>query len=463
MHLPIRLRLTLVFTLCMAVLLGVTGTFVYLRLGTELQRATDSALFTQANSVAAAIGQPGQGGQGPAFYESSAARTGDLWTFTQVLGPGGKVGEASTGFGRPAVPLSALRDMRRPAYLDVTVRGVEGTARVVVLPQAGQGGGWVIVGTSAANRQEGLSALLVLLLIGGPVTLALAAAVGWVVAGAALRPVERMRQEADAISVSDKGRRLPIPAGRDEITRLGNTLNAMIGRLEAAFERERRFVADASHELRTPLAILKAELDLARSRSRTKPELLAAVSSASEETDRLIELAETLLVYSRVEGDRMPLRREATSLDQLLREACSALAARAVAAGVDVQVEPTRITAVVDPVRIRQAVENLVTNALAHTPRGGQVRVSATLQGETVRLAVADTGPGFDSRVLPRAFEPFATGPAPSAGTGPPAGQGAGLGLAIVRAIAQAHGGHASAENPPGGGACVTVCLPAAD
>src|ERR1700736_5035250 len=106
MHLPIRLRLTLVFTLCMAVLLGVTGTFVYLRLGTELQRATDSALFTQANSVAAAIGQPGQGGQGPAFYESSAARTGDLWTFTQVLGPGGKVGEASTGFGRPAVPLS---------------------------------------------------------------------------------------------------------------------------------------------------------------------------------------------------------------------------------------------------------------------------------------------------------------------------------------------------------------------
>jgi two-component system, OmpR family, sensor kinase len=459
MHLPIRLRLTLVFTLCMAVLLSVTGSFVYLRLAAELQRATDSALLTQANSVAAALGQPGQG---PAFYESSAARTGDLWTFTQVLGPGGKVGEASTGFGRPAVPLSALRDIRRPAYFDVTVRGVEGTARVVVLPQAGQGG-WVIVGTSAANRQEGLSALLVLLLIGGPVTLALAAAVGWVVAGAALRPVERMRQEADAISVSDKGRRLPIPAGRDEITRLGNTLNAMIGRLEAAFERERRFVADASHELRTPLAILKAELDLARSRSRTKPELLAAVSSASEETDRLIELAETLLVYSRVEGDRIPLRREATDLDQLLRDACSALAARAAAAGVDVQVDPAGVTAVVDPVRIRQAVENLVTNALAHTPRGGQIRVSATPAGETVRLAVADTGPGFDPRVLPRAFEPFATGPAPGAGTGHPAGQGAGLGLAIVRAIAQAHGGQATAENPPGGGACVTVCLPAAD
>jgi signal transduction histidine kinase len=443
----------------MAVLLTVTGSFVYLRLGTELQRSTDAALLTQAQAVAAGLGP-----QGNAFQESNAARGGDLGTFIQAIGAGGKIIESSGGPpGRSAVPLSALRGIRRPAYLDLAVRGTEGTARIVVLPQTGQGGGWVIAGTSAANQQEALSALLVLLLIGGPVTLALAGAVGWVVAGAALRPVERMRQEADAISVSDKGRRLPIPAGRDEITRLGNTLNAMIGRLEAAFERERRFVADASHELRTPLAILKAELDLARSRSRTKPELLAAVSSASEETDRLIELAETLLVYSRVEGDRMPLRREATDLDQLLHDACSALAARAAAAGVAVQVDPNKVTAVVDPLRIRQAVENLVTNALAHTPRGGQIRVSATLEGDIVRLAVADTGPGFDPRILPRAFEPFATGPAPSAGTGHPAGQGAGLGLAIVRAIAQAHGGHASAANPPGGGACVTVCLPAAD
>jgi two-component system OmpR family sensor kinase len=470
MRLPIRLRLTLVFTLSMAVLLTVTGSFVYLRLGAELQRSTDAALLAQAEAVAGALGQQGSGQQGTgqqqnAFSPPNAARGGDLGTFAQVLGPGGRMLEPSPGPGaRPAVPPSALRGSRRPAYLDLAVRGIEGTARIVVLPQgAGPGRVWVVVGTSAGNRQEALSALLVLMLIGGPVTLALAAAVGWAVAGAALRPVERMRQEAEAISVSDKGRRLPIPASRDEIARLGSTLNAMIGRLEAAFERERRFVADASHELRTPLAILKAELDLARSRSRTKPELLAAVRSASEETDRLIELAETLLVYSRVEGDRMPLRREVTDLDQLLRGACSALAARAAREGVAVQVDPNMVTAVIDPLRIRQAVENLVTNALAHTPRGGQIRVSATLAGDIVQLAVADTGPGFDPRVLPRAFEPFATGPAPSAGTGHPAGQGAGLGLAIVRAIAQAHGGQASAENPPGGGACVTVCLPATD
>jgi signal transduction histidine kinase len=458
MHLPIRLRLTLVFTLTMTVLLTVTGSFVYLRLGAELQRSTDAALLAQAEAVAAGLGQEGQGSQQRAFNGPDAPRAGDLWTVTQVFGAGGRMLESS-GFGAPAVLPSVLRGIQRTAYLDVAVRGIEGTARVAVLPQ---GAVRVVAVTSAANRQEALSALLVLLLIGGPVTLLLAAAAGWALSGAALRPVERMRREADAISVSDRGRRLPIPASRDEISRLGNTLNAMIGRLEAAFDRERRFVADASHELRTPLAILKAELDLARSRRRTKPELQSAVRSASEEADRLIELAETLLVYSRVEGDRMPLRRQPVELHQLLAEACSSLAARADSAGVAVAVDVPAVRACVDPVRVRQAVENTVGNALAHTPRGGQVRVSAVLEDNTVRLTIADTGPGFDLGVLPRAFEPFATGPAPSATGGRPPGQGAGLGLAIVRTIAQAHGGDATAENPPGGGARVTLSLPAA-
>ena len=454
MHLPIRLRLTLVFTLMMAALLTVTGSFVYLRLGTALQRSADAALLAQAQAVAAGLGQQGQDSQQRAFSAPDAAAAADLRTFTQVFGAGGRMLESS-GPGGPAVPPSALRDIRRIAYFDVTVRGIEGPARVAVLPQ---GAVQVVAVTSAANRQETLSALLVLLLIGGPVTLLLAAAAGWALAGGALRPVERMRREADAIAVSDRGRRLPIPASRDEISRLGNTLNAMIDRLEAAFDRERRFVADASHELRTPLAILKAELDLARSRRRTKPELQIAVRSASEEADRLIELAETLLVYSRVEGDRMPLRREPAELDRLLGGVCSSLAARAASAGVAIVVDVPPACACVDPVRVRQAVENTVGNALAHTPCGGQVRVSAALEDSIVRLTVTDTGPGFHPDVLPRAFEPFATGPAPAAVDG----RGSGLGLAIVRAIAQAHGGVAAADNPPGGGARVTLRLPAA-
>jgi signal transduction histidine kinase len=453
MRLPIRLRLTLVFTLCMAALLSVTGTFVYLRLGAELLRGTDAALLAQADAVAAGLGQ-----QGAAFNPPDPS-PGGLTTFTQVLGPGGRVLESSPALaGHPAVAAATLPGIRAPAYVDARVPGVTGTARVAVVPQGGPQPLWVLAGTSSHSRDQVLSSLLVLMLIGGPVTLALAAAAGWAVAGAALRPVERMRQEADAISVSDRGRRLPIPGSRDEITRLGTTLNAMLGRLEAAFDRERRFVDDASHELRTPLAILKAELDLAQARPRTRQELTAAVRSASEEADRLTSLAETLLVYSRAEGGRMPLHPEPTDLDRLLRDACSPLAARATAAGVAVRVDPHMVTADVDPVRVRQAVENMVSNAITHSPAGGQVRASATLEGGRVCLAVQDTGPGFDASVLPRVFEPFATGPVSHGGSRP----GAGLGLAIVRAVAEAHGGQAMAENPPGGGARVTVCLPVA-
>lgn len=222
----------------------------------------------------------------------------------------------------------------------------------------------------------------------------------------------------------------------------------MAALLKRGLEDEGYAVDDASHELRTPLAILKAELDLAQSRPRTNPELLAAVRSASEEVDRLTSLAETLLVYSRAESGRIPLRREPTDLDRLLHEARSSLMPRAAAAGIAVKVDPHMVTAAVDPVRVRQAAENLVSNALTHTPRGGQVHASATREGANIRLIVQDTGPGFDTAVLSRAFEPFAVGPAAKGG----AGHGAGLGLAIVQAIAEAHGGRASAENPPEGG-----------
>jgi two-component system OmpR family sensor kinase len=451
MRVPIRLRLTIVFTLTMAVLLTLTGGFLYFRLGAELLRTVDAALLSEADAVAAGIGQ-----QGATFGAPEAAGTRGLGSFAQVLGPPGTVLETSPVVGgSPAVPAAMLARIHGPAYIDRVVHGIRGTARILVVPRDGV---WVVTGTSLQNRDDMLSQLLVLMLAGGPVALAIASAAGWALAGGALRPVERMSREAAAISVSEPGRRLPIPAGRDEITRLGNTLNAMLGRLEAAFDRERRFVDDASHELRTPLAILKAELDLAQSRSRTSRELLAAVRSAAEEADRLTALAETLLVFSRAEGGRLLLHREQARLDELLQDACSAQAVRAAAAGVDVRVIPHAVTAFIDPVRVRQAVDNVVSNALRHTPRGGQVRVSATRDGETVRLTVEDTGAGFDPAFLPRAFDPFATGPAEQAGSG----QGAGLGLAIARATAEAHGGRAAAANRAEGGARVTLSLPAA-
>ncbi len=201
---------------------------MYLRLGAELLRTVDSALLSEADAVAAGIGQ-----QGDTFSGTGPATTRGLALVAQVLGPGGTVRESSPSIaGAPLVSPSLLPRIRGLAYFNRMVPGIRGTARLVVVPLGGgQPRTWVVVAASLQGRDDVLSALLVLLLAGGPVALAAASVAGWAVAGAALRPVERMRQEAAAISVSDRGRRLPTPATHDEIARLGSTLNAMLDRL----------------------------------------------------------------------------------------------------------------------------------------------------------------------------------------------------------------------------------------
>jgi heavy metal sensor kinase len=328
--------------------------------------------------------------------------------------------------------------------------------RLLVVP-AGSAGDrrFVVVGATLGDRKDDLARLVVALAIGGPAALILTSLAGWLLAGGALRPVEAMRREAAAISVSEPDRRLPVPAGRDELARLGGTLNSMLDRMQEAFERERRFVDDASHELRTPLSILKMELDLALARSRTPEELEAALRGAALETDRLVRLAEDLLVLARVEHGRLPLSRTDVSVREALQETVGSYEHRARTAGARIELDVPDGTARVDPARLRQAVANLLENALRHSSAGGVIRVRAARDGRSVAISVEDSGPGFPADLLEHAFEPFAR-----SGGGDPDGARAGLGLTIVRAVAQAHGGTATAENLPQGGARVTFSLP---
>jgi signal transduction histidine kinase len=240
---------------------------------------------------------------------------------------------------------------------------------------------------------------------------------------------------------------LPVPPTHDEIGRLGETLNAMLDRLEAGLERERAFVADASHELRTPLSVLKAELELALREGRTREELVAALRSAAEETDRLVALAEDLLVIARSDGGGLALRRERVGARELLEAAAARSPDVSIRAGDDAPLE-------VDRARIGQALGNLLDNA--HRHGGGRVELTAERRGERVRLSVRDDGPGFPDGFAPIAFERFTRADAARSGGG------AGLGLAIVAAIARAHGGTAGAGNRPEGGAEVWLELPAA-
>jgi signal transduction histidine kinase len=261
-----------------------------------------------------------------------------------------------------------------------------------------------------------------------------------------------MRARAEEISTAAPDERLPVPATRDEVARLGETLNEMLGRIGDAMERERAFVADASHELRTPLAILRAELDLALAQGRSPEELRAALASAAEETDRLTQLSEDLLTIAQTERGELPLRLEPLRLADTFAAVERRFARRAAEAGRRIEVgDGGELEPRADRLRLDQAIGTLVDNALRYGD--GTIALAARRAGPAVEVHVVDEGEGFPPDFLPRAFERFSRAPGVR-------GDGSGLGLAIVATVAAAHGGSAGAANRPEGGADVWLVVP---
>jgi two-component system, OmpR family, sensor kinase len=443
-RLALRVRLTLAFAVVMAVVLGLTGLFLYLRFRADLNGTIAGSLSSRSDAVAALVRES----RGPLDDALSGAGGDD--DVAQVLDARGAV-LAGTPLARDR-PLVAGEALHAATTTDLSrLRGFDGPLRLRARPVERAGEPLVVVvGTGLDDRNDSLRTLGALLVLGGGVALALASLAGYAVAAAALRPVESMRRRAAAIAPAKTGQRLPVPPAHDEIGRLGETLNDMLARLEAAFARERTFVADASHELRTPLSILRAELELAVREGRSPEELRAALESAAEETERLVRLAEDLLVIARLDQGRLPLRPEDVDAGELL----AAVAARFDgAAGRPVRATDGAGTVVRgDRVRLEQALGNLVDNALRHG--AGDVALAARRLPDGVELHVTDAGPGFAPDFLAHAFERFARA------DGARSRGGAGLGLAIVAAIAASHGGSARAANLPGGGADVWIHLP---
>lgn len=244
-----------------------------------------------------------------------------------------------------------------------------------------------------------------------------------------------------------------MPEARDELQRLGATLNEMLARLEAAFERERGFVAEAGHELRTPLALLRAELDFAIHHAEGEAELRQALRQAGVETDRLVQLAADLLLIAGSDQGSLPLRREHFAAADLVESVRNRFAWRAADEGRPLEVQtPPGLAIDGDRLRLEQALANLVENALRHG--AGAVRIEARRVDGRIELSVNDEGPGFPADFLPRAFDRF------SRASEGHAGGGTGLGLSIVDAIARAHRGFVEAANSGGGGGEVLLILP---
>jgi two-component system, OmpR family, sensor kinase len=398
-RIPIRLRLTLAFAAAMAVVLAVLGLLLYTRMQSALDNSVDRNLRSRADDVSALVRHGGVG------LPSGV-------TFAQVLDENGRVVNTTPEFSDSLISRAdAARADGGEFSVERHVPGSDETARLLVARVDLDGlRRVVVVGESLEARGDALESLMLLLLTGGPFLLALSSVGAYLLAGRALRPVS------------------------------------------ASLARERRFVSDASHELRTPLASLRTELELALRRYRSHEELEAALRSAAEETDRLSQLAEDLLVLARAHDGHLPVRRERLSAAEVFAGVRERYARRAQQAGRALEVRaPAEAVLIGDRLRVEQALGNLVENALRYGQ--GRILLEAVSVDGRIELHVKDEGSGFPTGFVGEAFEPFTRSDESRSS------QGAGLGLAIVDVIARAHGGSAHAANGLGG-ADVWLALP---
>ncbi|HTY05160.1 MAG TPA: ATP-binding protein [Gemmatimonadales bacterium] len=369
-----------------------------------------------------------------------------------------------------AAGFSVLDQLRRLAAADTTgptprtarIEPNGPTIRYVVRSAAGGPQfGRVLAGADVESTELGIQELVTPLALVFPFSLLAAWLLGSWIARRALAPVDRIITEVEEISDGRSlHRRLPQPMVKDEFGRLADTLNEMMARLERSFVTLRRFTADASHELKTPLTVLRAGVERAITTPNLPQETLVVLEETLQEVNRMTELVDALLTLARADEGRAPLAREPVDLRSLLREIeeTGELLAEPAQIRIEVQVPDHPVTLSVDRSRIRQLALNLVTNAVKYTPAGGRVRLTLAEEPQRVLFAVADTGIGIAPGDLPHIFDRFYQADTARTRTGERAG--AGLGLAICRWIAEAHGGSIDVQSRPGRGTTFTVSLP---
>lgn len=442
-RLPIRVRLSAAFATAMVLVLAASALFVYLRLQDNLDDAVNAALVARSQAVVALVGD-----SGGKLSPSSAGEAEE--GFAQIVGADGQLLQSAGGARQPVLTAAeAARAQQGRLRLERVVPGVDGTSRILARPV---GADVAVVGHSLEDRDDTLSGVVTSFAVGGPVAVVLASLLGYLLAAVALHPIETMRSRAEQVSLEPDDPLLPLPAARDEVRRLGVTLNEMLARLRTSFERERTFVADASHELRTPIAVIKTELEGALRSGDYGPDVREALQAAVAECDQLAQLAEDLLVLAAASEGRLRVRPEPMPAQEGLERVRDRFADRAAGSGRAIAVDAEAgLVLRADPTLFRQAVGNLIDNSLRHG--AGDVVVRARSDGTADLVEVSDGGAGFGPELAAIAFERFRRGD-----TARTRG-GSGLGLAIVRAVAEAHGGTAEIE-PDGLAATVRLSLP---
>jgi two-component system, OmpR family, sensor kinase len=460
----LRLRLLLAVGAATLVALVVASTFTYRQLSSYLYSKVDSALDQEHLAIEQALkGSPG----GPPFTGAPGAyvevrdATGNTISASPAIQPGGQswtpsLPQTFTGFqtAGPGEP---------HLYMTVPSKEAGGPDFRVRVEQLSTGE-TLIVGDTLGDVQETLHKLVAVEAAVTAAALAAALALGWWLVRRGLKPLTEVERTAEEITAGDLDSRVPGDDERTEVGHVARALNTMLARIQAAFaERDateaklRRFVADASHELRTPLAAVSAYAELFDRGAAERPDDLARVMSGIQtETGRMSRLVQDLFLLARLDEGR-PLEAEPVDLTSVAAEAVGA--ARAVSSAWPIELEAAGSVIVTgDEARIRQVVDNLLSNVRAHTPAGTNTRLRVTQLEGKAQIVVADDGPGFEQGQADRLFERFyRVDPSRSREHG-----GAGLGLGIVAAIVGSLGGTVAATQTDGGGATFTVVLPLA-
>ena len=340
-----------------------------------------------------------------------------------------------------------------------------GKVRYLVVPvdDAGPGIGGLLVATPTKQASFGPTDLLRSMLLIAPVILVSAGLIGYWLAGSSMRPVEGIMDEVDAISDGRSlHRRLAVPVSGDEMARLALTVNGMLARLEQSFASLRRFTADASHELKTPLMVLRAGVERALVHPGTPSEILQSLDETLAQINQMTEMVENLLTLARADEGRAPLAVEECDLREVVADVAETAGILGEEAGVTaVHTMPeTPVRLAVDRHRIREMLLNIVTNAIKYTPRGGSLALALEEHEDAVSFTVRDTGIGIAAGDLPHIFERFWRADPARSRTGER--PGVGLGLAIAKWIAEAHGGSITVQSRPGRGTMFIIRLPKA-
>lgn len=477
----LRFKLTLWYVLILGILLISFSSFLYFTLSKSLYRDVDNKLRSLAELIASESASPlskfGFGNIDQALETSLNLKP--IGKFIQVLDESGNIGRKSDNLKNVQLPISlnALKNATKGLLTFETTRSFRNTPlRILTLPviENNQITKIVQVASSLEDVEDALNTLFIILMITVPFALTVASLGGQFLANKALKPVDHISQTARMITSQNLNQRIKPPKFKDEISRLIETFNEMISRLDQSFRQIKQFSTDASHELKTPLTILKGEVEVALRKERTSHEYERILKSNLEEINRMSQIIDDLLLLSKADIGEVRLNKEEINLTEILMEVVAQVKILAQSKNLHVETSNHHEDVYIfgDTLRIRELFLNLIENGIKYTEEGGSLHITLTkdtlpyvrnrpgwVEGERaefVKIIVSDTGIGIAKEDQGKIFDRFFR--VDKARPREPGGSG--LGLSICKWIVEAHQGEIQVESGLGKGSSFIVKLP---